>query len=273
MQREVMNYSGYQFLKLDKKENGVLFITMNRPEVLNATDEDAHGELGRIWLDFDQDPEAKVAVITGAGKGFCAGGDLRQNTPLNPETVSLTMENAVSIVRNMIELRKPVVSAINGAAVGAGLAIALLADISIASDRAKLIDGHTNLGVVAGDHAALIWPLLCGMARAKYYLLLCEALSGREAADIGLVSKCVDHDQLLPTALRIADRLASGSQWAIRGTKSVLNGWLRQNKPTFDYSWALELASFFMPDNQEGVRAFREKRAPNFGGSGGPFGA
>ncbi|MBV9784165.1 MAG: enoyl-CoA hydratase/isomerase family protein [Acidisphaera sp.] len=268
-----MDYASYKFLTVERKDNGVLFITMNRPEVLNATDEDGHAELGRIWLDFDRDQEAKVALITGAGKGFCAGGDMRRDVPVNAETVSLTMENALAIVRAMVELRKPVVSAINGAAVGAGLAVALLADISIASERAKLIDGHTKLGVVAGDHAALIWPLLCGMARAKYYLLLCEPVSGREAAEMGLVSKCVEHDQLLPTAMSVANRLASGSQWAIRGTKHVLNGWLRQNTASFDYSWALEMASFFMPDNQEGLRAFREKRSPNFTGGGGPFGA
>ena len=268
-----MTYQGYEFLKIERKDNGILLITMNRPEVLNACEESGHAELGRIWRDFDQDPLAKVAVITGAGKGFCAGGDMRNAGAVDAHSVSLTMENGLAIVRNMIELRKPVVSAINGAAVGAGLAVGLLADISIASDRAKLIDGHTKLGVVAGDHAAMIWPLLCGMARAKYYLLLCEAVSGREAAEMGLVSKCVEHDELMPTAMDVAERLALGSQWAIRGTKQVLNNWLRQITAMFELSWALELASFFMPDNEEGVRAFREKRPPNFTFGGGAFGA
>ena len=169
-----------------------------------------------------------------------------------------------AIVHNMMNMRKPVVSAINGVAVGAGLAVALLADISVASEKAVLIDGHTKLGVVAGDHAALIWPLLCGMARTKYYLLLCERIDGREAATIGMVSRCVDHDQLMPTAMAIAERLAKGSQWAIQGTKQVMNNWLRVNAPIFDQSLAMEIASFSLPDAAEGVQAFREKRDPIF---------
>jgi enoyl-CoA hydratase len=259
-----VNYSNYKFLRVELQDNGILMLTMNRPEILNACDSDGHDELGRIWLDFDRDPQAKVALITGEGKGFCAGGDLGKAKVGDVATVQQTMEHDYAIVHNMLNLKKPVVSAINGVAVGAGLAVALLADISIASDRARLIDGHTKLGVVAGDHAALIWPLLCGMARAKYYLLLCEQISGKEAAEMGLVSRCVSAEELMPTAIDIAGRLTNGSQWAIRGTKQVLNNWLRIATPIFDQSLALEMMSFFLPDAPEGVLAFREKRAPQF---------
>jgi enoyl-CoA hydratase len=259
-----MDYSGYEFLKIERLPNGVLGITLNRPETLNACTGAGHDEMGRIWLDFDKDPEARVALITGAGKAFSSGGDLKSANIKDQAHIMATMRRDSAIVHNMMNLKKPVVSAINGVAVGAGLSVALLADISIASEKALLIDGHTKLGVVAGDHAALIWPLLCGLAKSKYYLLLCERITGKEAADMGMVSRCVSHDELMPTATEVANRLATGSQWAIQGTKQVMNNWLRMSTPIFDQSLALEIASFFLPDAEEGVQAFREKRAPDF---------
>jgi enoyl-CoA hydratase len=164
----------------------------------------------------------------------------------------------------MINCSKPIVSAIRGPAVGAGLAVGLLADISIASKTAKLIDGHTKLGVAAGDHAAIIWPLLCGMAKAKYYLLLCETLSGEEAERIGLISMAVDDGELDATALKTAVRLAEGAPAAIRWTKYALNNWLRSAGPSFDTSLALEFLAFSGPDVREGIAAIRDKRAPAF---------
>jgi enoyl-CoA hydratase len=157
-----------------------------------------------------------------------------------------------------------VVSAINGVAVGAGLVVALLADVSVISETARLTDGHTRLGVVAGDHAAIIWPLLCGMAKSRYYLLTSEFLDGKEAERIGLVSLCVPPDAVRQRAGEIADRLAAGSQTALRWTKRSLNNWLRQAGPIFDQSLALEMLSFMGPDVREGARALREKRAPRF---------
>lgn len=259
-----MDYTAYTFLKIEKKPNGVMLITMNRPEVLNACDSRGHFEMGQIWLDVDRDPDVKVAVITGAGKAFCAGGDLRQADLSDPEHIQKVIKHDLAIVHNMVNMKKPVISAINGVAVGAGLAVALLADISLISDQGRLIDGHTKLGVAPGDHAAIIWPLLCGMARAKYYLMLCEGISGEEAARIGMVTKCVPHSELMDEAMRIADRLAEGSQWAIRGTKAIMNHWLKMAAPIFDYSAMYEMASFFLPDAREGVAAFREKRSPVF---------
>jgi enoyl-CoA hydratase len=153
----------------------------------------------------------------------------------------------------------------HGPAVGAGLVAGLLADISIAAKSTKIMDGHTRLGVAAGDHAAIIWPLLCGMAKAKYYLLLCDAVSGEEAERIGLVSLCVEDAQLLDKAYEVADRLATGSQSAIRWTKYSLNNWLRQAGPAFDASLALEFMGFAGPDVREGVASIKAKRPPNFG--------
>ena len=156
----------------------------------------------------------------------------------------------------------------HGPAVGAGLVAGLLADISIAAKTARIIDGHTRLGVAAGDHAAIIWPLLCGMAKAKYYLLLCEAVSGEEAERIGLVSLAVDESELQAKAFEVAEKLSRGSQSAIKWTKYALNNWLRLAGPSFDASLALEFMGFAGPDVQEGIASLREKRAPNFGDNG-----
>jgi enoyl-CoA hydratase len=260
------DYRQYQQLVFERQEHGVLFITINRPEVYNATDARLHWELSRVWLDIGDDPETRVVVITGAGRAFSAGGDLDMIASYNKNMhiVSQVMKEAGDIVYNMINLEKPVISAINGVAVGAGLAVALLADISIISETARLTDGHLRLGVAAGDHAAIIWPLLCGMAKAKYYLLTADFIDGKEAERIGLVSLCVPPEQVLPRAFEVANRLATGSQLAIRWTKRALNNWLRVAGPIFDNSLALEMMGFFTDDVPEGLKAVREKRPPVF---------
>jgi len=261
-----MDYGEYRHLAFDPRPTGVLLITINRPDVLNATNERLHWELTQVWRTVDADPAARVALITGAGRAFSAGGDLGmvEATAGNPAAVARTLREAGDLVYNMLDLDKPVVSAINGVAVGAGLVVALLADVSIAAEDARLTDGHTRLGVAAGDHAAIIWPLLCGMAKARYYLLTSDFLDGREAERIGLVSLCVPAARLMDTAWDVATRLARGSQPSIRWTKRALNNWLRQAGPIFDQSLALEMLSFMNPDVLEGVRAIRERREPEF---------
>jgi enoyl-CoA hydratase len=261
-----MDYSEYRHLRFEHRPDGVLLITIDRPEVYNATNARLHWELTQVWLTVDADARTRVAVVTGAGKAFSAGGDLDlvEEMAGNADAAARTMREAADLVYNIINLDKPVVSAINGVAVGAGLVVALLADVSIISETARLTDGHTRLGVVAGDHAAIVWPLLCGMAKAKYYLLTSEFLDGREAERIGLVSLCVPADRVLPQALEVAQKLATGSQPSIRWTKRALNNWLRQAGPIFDQSLALEMLTFFGPDVREGARAIREKRTPRY---------
>jgi enoyl-CoA hydratase len=260
------DYSAYNHLLFERKPNGVLLITINRPEVFNATNAALHKQLSRLWLDIADDPETRVAVITGAGKAFSAGGDLDHIASYgkNLDVVSNVMKEAADLVYNMINCDKPIISAINGVAVGAGLAVALMADVSIISESARLTDGHLRLGVGAGDHALIIWPLLCGMAKAKYYLLTSDFIDGKEAERIGLVSLCVPAEQLLPRALAVAENLATGPQSALRWTKRALNNWLRVASPIFDNSLALEMLGFFSDDVPEGVKAIKEKRKPKF---------
>ena len=164
------DYSSYDFLLFERKPNGVLLITINRPERLNATNAKLHNQLSRVWLDIADDEETRVVVITGAGRAFSAGGDLDLIDSYNKDVnvIAGVMKEAADIVYNIINLDKPVISAINGVAVGAGLAVALMADISIISETARLTDGHLRIGVGAGDHAMIIWPLLCGIAKAKW---------------------------------------------------------------------------------------------------------
>ena len=172
---------------------------------------------------------------------------------------------AASLVTNMLDCEKPIVSAINGTAVGAGLAVALMADISVIAEDARLTDGHLRLGVVAGDHAAILWPLLCGMAKAKYYLLTADFLDGREAERIGLVSRCVPAERGPRRGARDRrTRSRPGPQHAARWTKRTLNHWLRAALPAFDASVAYEMLSFMGPDVHEGAQAIVERRPPRF---------
>lgn len=266
-----MDLDAYEHLLFERRDDGVLLITINRPERYNATNETLHRELSRVWRDVADDADTRVAVVTGAGRAFSAGGDLDmlERMTTDHELVATQLKEASDVVYNMVNCDKPIVSAINGVAVGAGLTVALMADISIIAAEARLTDGHLRLGVGAGDHAAIIWPLLCGMAKAKYYLLTAEFVSGPEAERIGLVSRCVGGEALMDTALGVAHKLAKGPQHATRWTKRSLNNWLRSAGPTFDASVALEMLAFLGDDAKEGVKALQEKRDPVFGSAAG----
>ena len=262
-----MNYADFQHLTFDHRPNGVLLITLNRPEVMNATNARLHWELTKIWAVVNDDDKTKVAIVTGAGdKAFSAGGDLEWVGGMvgKPGAVNNVMKEAADVVYNMLACDKVIISAINGVAVGAGLAVAMLADISIMAEEARITDGHVKLGVAAGDHAAIVWPLLCGLAKAKYYLMLCEAVTGEEAERIGLVSRCAPREEVLDTALEIATKIARGPQQAARWTKRTLNHWLRAAIPAFDASVAYEMLTFLGDDVQEGSRAIVERREPRF---------
>lgn len=256
----------YQTLRIDRRPSGVTEVVLDNPERLNSVDVDGHRELTHVWTDLDADPDTKVALLRAEGRAFSAGGDFSLIEAMmdDPAVHRRTLREARDLVRNIIECSKPIVSVINGVAVGAGLAAALLADIPIAGRSARILDGHTTLGVSAGDHAVLIWPLLVGMAKAKYHLMTNEPIDGTEAERLGLVAKVVDDDRLLNEARDIAERMAQGSAEALSWTKHTLNHWLRSAYPAFDASVAYEFLGFLGPDPREGLSAIREKRSPRF---------
>jgi len=262
----VREYGEFEHLSFERGADGVVIVRLDRPEVLNAANVRMHHEMAEVWGVIDADADARVAVVTGSGRAFSAGGDLEMIDEMITDYDALLAQwrDARAVVEKMLDAQKPIVSAINGVAVGAGLAVALLADVSVMGRSARLSDGHARLGVAAGDHAALLWPLLCGMAKAKYYLLTADFVNGPEAERIGLVTRCVDDDEVLPEALSIARRLASGSSTAVQWTKRVMNQWLRQAQPVFGESVALEMLGFLGPDAREGLAAVRERRDPVF---------
>jgi enoyl-CoA hydratase len=263
------SYDEFSHLRFDRPGGGILRITLDGPG-LNAVDDHVHRELADVWVAVDRDPDTNVAILQGAGKAFSAGGSFGLIESVNQDYAARTrvMREARDLVFNVINCSKPIVSAIHGAAVGAGLVAGLLADISIAGRTARIIDGHTRLGVAAGDHAAICWPLLCGMAKAKYYLLTCETLTGEEAERIGLVSLCTDDDQVHTVALEVATKLSAGAQPALRWTKQTLNNWYRAQSGIFDASLAYEFYGFGSPDAIEGLASHVEKRPPRFGPPG-----
>ena len=259
-------YQHYTALKIDSPAERILRITFDKPETYNSLDKTGHNELTYIWRAIDEDPEVSVVILTGNGPAFSAGGDFGMIDEMMNDHKSLIggWKEARDLVYNIINCSKPIVSAINGVAVGAGLVAGLLADISIAGKSARIVDGHTRLGVAAGDSAVINWPLLCGMAKAKYHLLTCEPMDGEEAERIGMVSLCVADDELQAKALEVATRLANGAPSAIRWTKYALNNWYRMAGPAFDASTALEMLGFAGPEVREGLASHLEKRSPKF---------
>jgi len=264
--RPFSSYDDFEHLSFSRPASSVLLITIDRPEVLNAANVRLHRELSEIWPVIDADDSVAVSVITGAGRAFSAGGDLAMVERMTTDhgAVVEQWQDAGALVEKMLASVKPIVSAINGVAVGAGLAVGLLADVSIVAESARLSDGHARLGVAAGDHAALVWPLLCGMAKAKYYLMTADFVEGPEAERIGLVTRCVPDADVLTEALAVAVRLARGSRTAVQWTKRVLNHWMAASSPAFGESLALEMLGFLGPDAKEGLAAVRERREPLF---------
>ena len=256
----------YDQFEFDSPGERILRITLNKPETYNSLDADGHRQLTNIWRDIDMDREVSVVILTGKGKAFSSGGDfsmIKNNIENWNDTVNAWKE-ARDLVYNIINCSKPIVSAVNGVAVGAGLVAALLADVSIIAKSARVLDGHTRLGVAAGDVACINWVILCGMAKAKYYLLTCEPVYGEEAERIGLFSLCTEDDELEAKSLEVANKLVSGAPAATRWTKLALNNWYRMAGPIFDNSLALEMLGFKGPEAKEGLASHLEKRKPNF---------
>ena len=270
-----IDYSEYEFLKVDVAER-VATVTINRPDSLNAVNNALHHELEQIWLDLGSDQEVNAIILTGAGRAFCAGGDIRgmaAGTFVNPTGKkgkgrgrgAIAAANGRRVVENMLDVEQPIIGAINGDAVGLGATIALLCDITVVSEKARFADTHVKIGVVAGDGGAVIWPLLIGPHRAKEFLMRGNFINGAEAGRIGMVNYAVAPDQVMTKARELAQELADGPTWAIRWSKLAVNKWLKeQANLIMDTGLAYEMMTFKTKDHEEAVKAFVEKRKPNF---------
>lgn len=268
MTAPIDNMPQFDLLLIDRPLPHVLKVTINNPEKLNAVTYKLHDELVAVFKAIDADPDTRVAIITGAGRAFCAGGSI-DDMPVEAKLdkngdFNQGFAAARELVEALISMKKPLISAINGPAIGAGLAIALLADIPIAVRSAKMFDGHLRVGVAAGDHAAIVWPLLCGLAKSKYYLLTNTPLTGEEAERINLVALAVEPDELMPKALEVAQGLANTAPTALRMSKYVLNHYLRQNQTIFDLSAAFEMVNFGSDENVAAIKAMAAREVPIF---------
>ena len=264
----MIDYSIYQDL-LVEKDNGVMTVTLNVPEAMNAFTPGLHNAMSRIWSDIHDDPEVDVVVLTGAGRAFSAGGNVvaMQKKIDDPAQWDEIVPEAKRIIFRMLECDKPIIARLNGHAVGLGATVALFCDIIIAADHAKIGDPHVSAGLVAGDGGAVIWPQLFGFARAKEYLFTGDLMSATEAERIGLINHVVSADELDDKVYSLARRLASGASKSIRWTKQVTNIPLRQLAHSMmDLSISVETQSNFSSDHQEAVTAFTNKRKPNFTG-------
>lgn len=268
----MMEYSKYKFLKVAISER-IATVSINRPEVLNAVNMELHRELEDIWIDLAYDAEVDVIILTGEGKAFVAGGDLKRmserfGTDDGREHALAVPAKARRLLSSILDCPKPIIAAINGDAIGLGATIALFCDIIIIAEDAKIGDPHVKVGVSAGDGGAIIWPLLLGPARAKEYLMLGLVVTGTEAERVNLVNRAVPRGEVMAAAREVAIDLMKLSPWAVRYTKSTVNIMVRQQlNLMMDASMATESLTMLTADHGEAVRAFVEKRKPAFKGS------
>lgn len=263
-----MDFSSYQALKLER-DNGILTITFNRPDTLNAIDDQMDKELAQVFIDAGHDAATKVIILTGAGRAFSAGGDIEEMQRVidEPQRFIDSMRRGKQVVFSMLDCQKPIIAKINGHAIGLGATLALFSDLTYAALGAKIGDPHVAVGFVAGDGGAAIWPQLVGFAKAKEYLLTGDALSAEQAEKIGLINYAVAAEELDARVQEMAARLASGASYAIQWTKASINIALKQVVTSvIEASLAYEALSNLTEDHQEAVNAFREKRKPVFKG-------
>jgi enoyl-CoA hydratase len=264
-----VDYSHYKHLQVTR-EGSIVTVTLNRPEVRNCIDAGLHAEIGRIFLDLDTDDECDVAVLTGSGGYFCAGGDLNWVLSMHgdPVTSSAAIRTDRRIQNSMLDLEKPIIAKVRGPAIGLGCSLALFCDFVYATPEAIFADPHVSVGLVAGDGGAVIWPQLIGYARARRYLLTGDAIRGAEAADIGLITAAVPDEELDAEVAALAERLAAGATYSIKWTKTTINAGLKVTaNAIIDRAGAFENVTQMTNDNRIGLESFLRKEKPVFGGS------
>lgn len=261
-----MDYGRYQCFEITRDDR-ILKVAFNQPESLNVVNAGMHTELSELFADINKDRETNVVVLTGNGRAFSAGGDIKWFQQMTPAQLDVLFAEGRKIIIDLLEVEQPIIAAINGPATGLGATIALFSDVIFASEKARIGDPHVRIGIVAGDGGAIIWPWLVGVARAKEFLMTGDILKAEEAERIGLVNRVVPHEDLMTTAMELATRLANGPTQAIRGTKASVNKILRETvNLVLDTSLALEKQCFATDDHREAINAFVEKREPRFTG-------
>ncbi|MGO9058687.1 MAG: enoyl-CoA hydratase/isomerase family protein [Candidatus Binataceae bacterium] len=270
------DYSEYAHIKIEVA-NRIATVTLNRPDALNAVTSRMHHELENVWLDLGSDRDVNAIILTGAGRAFCAGADLRGVGSGELTTGkakrgrfdrgAIVAANGRRIIENMLDVEQPIIGAVNGDAIGLGATLALLCDIIVVSEKARFADTHVKIGVVAGDGGAVIWPLLIGPHRAKEFLMRGNFINGAEAGRIGMVNYAVPPEEVAAKAQALAQELADGPTWAIRWSKLAVNKWLKeQANLIMDTGLAYEMMTFKTKDHKEAIKAFMEKRKPDFVG-------
>jgi|HubBroStandDraft_6_1064221.scaffolds.fasta_scaffold326291_1 enoyl-CoA hydratase len=265
-----MDRYGLQTIATALDDDAILHVTLNRPERRNAIDAVMHSELRELYARMADDAEIEVVVITGAGKGFCAGADFKQMQDNNDAAAyddgfSSLFVDGIAIARNILSVRRPMIAAVNGDAIGLGASLALFCDIVFMADTARIGDPHVAAGLVAGDGGAILWPALVGINRAKEYLMTGDLLTAAEAERIGLVNHVVPGADLEEAAMAMARRLAKGAALAIRFNKALVNKELEERvNRIYEMAFAMEAITFRSADHLEAVAAFGERRAPTF---------
>lgn len=260
----LQNYTRFHF----EREGRVLVVTITGNAV-NAVDAAMHDELARLFIELQADPDSDLIVLTGQGRAFCAGGDFDwfDEQIANPARFRAIAHDAKRIVGTLLDLEKPIICRLNGAAAGLGATIALLCDVIIADENARIGDPHVKVGLVAGDGGAVIWPQLIGFARAKELLMTGDLVPAREAVAMGLINYAVPTAELDAKVDEIAGKILANPRWAVRWTKTVANIALKQIAVSnSDAAVAYEMLSNMTADRKEAVDAFRERRAPNLTG-------
>ena len=261
-----MDYSKYKDLKIDKKD-GILTITINRPDDLNAVSEDMHMDFSTIFTDAELDDEVDIIILTGAGKAFCAGGDLKCLLRVHgdPVATSYAIAHDRKIQNTMLDMEKPIIAKVNGPAIGLGCSLALFCDFIYATPRSKFADPHVNVGLVAGDGGCVIWPQLIGYARARKYLLTGEQIKAEAACDMGLITEVVSEEEIDDSVQALAEQLRDGAKYAIRWTKTSINAGLKvMANSIIDRSAAFENVTQLMEDHKIALEAFSNKEKPKF---------
>lgn len=254
----------YEHLLVERRDHGIAVVTLNRPERLNAVNRALHADLASFSRDAQEDATVRVVVLTGAGRAFCAGGDFSDDQWSGADSNAL--DEGRQIVDNLLDLQKPIVSAVHGYAMGLGATISLLCDVVVAGRSAVFADTHVKMGIGAGDGGAVIWPLLMGVNRAKWHLMTGERVTGEDLQQLGLVTFLVEDDQVQAKALECATTLAHGSASAIAASKVPVNTYIKMvSDLVLPLSMRMEGETMRSKDAAEAQAAFREKRAPRFG--------